>query len=88
MTWIKMQRKEQQAVGHSSQAKDKQSANKNTTDSTKNPIPSSSTSLNGKNSRMEHAEKASSTTNSESGHTTTDYSWNADTGASAHMTPH
>jgi len=88
MTRIKKQRKEWQAAGRSGQTKDNQSANKTTTDPTENPAPSSSTPSNGQNSKTEHADKASPAASSESGCTTSDYSWNADTGASTHMTPH
>ena len=61
---------------------------KTKTDSTENPAPSDSTPSSGQNSRMECAEKASSTMNLEPVYTTADYSWNADTVASSHMTLH
>jgi len=88
MIHFKKQRKEQQAARCNSQAKDKQSANKTATDPTENHTLTSSTSPSGQNSKMEHADKASPTANLEPVCTTTDYSWNVDMGASAHMTPH
>ena len=84
MIRVRKQRKERQAAGHTGQSKDKQNANKALTSPSKNIESPAASDQNGKS---EHADKASSTVDPGPFNTVANHDWNADTGASSHMTP-
>jgi len=74
-------------AGCSGQGKDKQNANKASTDLCENPNPSRTLPTSNPNGKTEYTDKASSTATLDTSNTTANYNWNADMGASAHMTP-
>jgi len=81
------QRKERQTAGCTSQAKDKQNANTASVDSA-DTHEKPTTNRTSPSEKMEYADKASPTANPEQPNENANYGWNADTGASSHMTPH
>ena len=84
----KAEKRKASRIGCSGQAKDKQNAKKKTADSKEIPTSIGDMSPGMQNNKTEHADKVSPATNMDPVYMTTDCSWNTDTGASSHMTPH
>jgi len=87
MIWVNKQRKERQTAGHSGQG-NKQNTNKALMDPRENPEPNRNLSTSDPNGKTEHADKASSTMTPKLSNSIANRNWNADMGASTHMTPH